>query len=395
MAKRLFNKIAVLSVLASMAAACVYPYETEVMQVASLLVVDGGIYVGEESTFTLSYLSSLSALDDANAFVPVRAELWVESDSGKEYRGVLKDGTTNVFSVDLTDAPDDAEYRLCITNHDTDHHYSTAWKPVHKAAVIDDLSYIADPDSDHLSIAMSMHGTEGSHYRWTYSETWEYHSKLRAWYYYIPATSFEKVGKVVPFEGNENLYYCWDNDKSSEILLFDTSSQTDNRFKDLEFHTVDRTSSKLQILYYVNVALESLDEEGYVYWNTMKENNYNQNTIFSPTPSEVRGNIVCEEDPSELVLGYVNVARRASRDLFFNNVLQGYYINPKPHLPEAVYHPEDEWEILYRNGSVPVGWYFDLETEVSGYTWVEQQCADCRWDGGTKNKPAFWPNDHI
>ena len=395
MAKRLIHKIAVFSAIAALATACVYPYETEVMQVASLLVVDGGIYVGEESTFTLSYLSSLSVLDDENALVPRSAELWVESDGGKKYPGVLQEGTTNVFTVNLTDAPDNEGYRLRITNNDTGKHYSTDWKQVRKPAVIDDLSYNADPESDHLSVAMSMHGVEGSHYRWTYSETWEYHAKLRAWYYYIPATGLQKTGTVVPFEGNENLYYCWDNEESSEILLFDTSSQTDNRFKDLEFHTVDRSSNKLQIMYYVKVALESLDEEGYVYWKTMKENNYNQNTIFSPTPSEVRGNIVCEEDPSELVMGYVNVARRASRDLFFNNILQGYYINPKPHLPDAVYHPEEEWEGLYRKGFVPIGWFFELETLTSGYTWAEQQCADCRWDGGTKNKPAFWPNDDI
>ena len=391
---------AALAFLAASAVSCIYPFEIESSEVEQKLVVDGNIYIGEVCTFNLTYLQPLGGnrnspiLMDGSSRYP-SCELAVEADNGLSYEGVASQGHYS-FKVDLTDAPSDVRYRLYIKNLDNDKTYHTEWQEGLKPAVIDELGYLPNKEKDFMAVTLSMHGNGSKHFRWTYDEHWEYTSDLRADYYYIPPAyiSAYLYGSVVERQNGENSYYCWNKRSSRDILIFDTSDQTDDRFVDLEFIKIPRDDKRIQVLYYVNVHLEALNDDGYAYWNNVLQNSEVQDNIFAPIPSELKGNVTCDDDPDEMIYGYVNVAERVSSEMFIDNKDVHFYDN-RHYVPEPVLCPQAEWYASYRSGMVPVNAVFDdTMTQIVGYTWGEKRCVDCLLEGGTKNKPDFWPNDH-
>ena len=55
----------------------------------------------------------------------------------------------------------------------------------------------------------------------------------------------------------------------------------------------------------------------------------------------------------------------------------------------------DSMAFWYRQGYLPYqAVYETMSADPTHYMWGLKQCIDCRELGGTKTKPADWPNDH-
>lgn len=387
-------KLAAYMLAAVLAVSCTYPFYIVGDDVETTLVVDGNIYIGEVCTFNVSYLKPLGGSKDSKYANP-NCFVMVEADNGTTYNssGDPKSG----YKVDLTGAPADAGYRLWIRNSDNGKEYYSDWQKPLPSAAIDDLGYMPNEEKGFMAITLSMHGNGEKHFRWTYDEIWEYTSDIRAFYYYQPpwnGSAYNDFGSVYEYRNGENSFYCWNNQSSKEILIFDTSDQTEDRFVDLEFRKIPRDDKRLQVMYYIKVRLEALSDSGYAYWDNVQRNSTMQDNIFAPTPSEYRGNIRCSSDPEEMVYGYVNVAQRTEAELFIDNK-ETFFYEGHTYVQEPEFHNQNEWYALYRAGMVPVDAVLDESgLVITGYTWAEKRCVDCTSAGGTKDKPDFWPNDH-
>ena len=123
--------------------------------------------------------------------------------------------------------------------------------------------------------------------------------------------------------------------------------------------------------------------------------------IFTPIPSEVKGNVSCISNPEIKVLGYVLASTCQTKRVFI------YESDFKQICSE------------YDSGCISAGWgdnFFNLNkiytegviamtyngelsdllnpnlTETIFYT---RECIDCRVvKGSTKKRPDFWPTDH-
>ena len=108
--------------------------------------------------------------------------------------------------------------------------------------------------------------------------------------------------------------------------------------------------------------------------------------MFSPvlTAGE-NGNIYNVSDPDELVIGYVEVASVARKEMYIS-AEAGLYV-PE----EDAYH---DCEIfLVKSGQV-------IPSDLVWYRYPDSKtypsCVDCRAKpGATKNRPAWWPNEHY
>ena len=391
MAARYFKLIAGIMAAGISAVSCVYPFNPEIEGADGNLVIEGDILIGKQCTFNVTYTGSFDSVELSQA----NATVWVEDSEGNEYKAAssTKDGPV---SIDLTAAPDDRQYRLHVYNADSGHNYLSEYKQVLKAADIDSLCYIPDKQKDKLAIGLSMH-TAGSHYfKWSYSEVWEYNAHYYSMYEYIVDNARLQQGHLEPFVNAENVYYCWNEDESSEIMIFSTADQTEDRFVDLEFHTIPRSDQRIMYIYYIKVQLEPMDENGYKYWNNMQQTSDNQGGFFSPTPSQMAGNITCTEDPDEFVHGYINVAQVSTDDLFYYNNMVHFYEPSTTYWPETEIVDESEYYTHYMAGYRPIEEVLDDTTEeVLGISWAPEWCSDCRKSGGTKNKPTWWPSAHI
>ena len=417
MAARILTHIAAAAATLLSAAACIFPYEVDIQSGSELpLVVEGDIQIGGTTTVSLSHVVPFDKMNTPDESVYARG--YIEGEDGTRVEGHLSSlypslSSSSIYSGDMgstlefdtSSLSTGQRYRLHFDTYSATgsilNSYESDWLDVCPAPTIDGLTYSHHPEYDELWVGLSMH-CHGSHYfRWSFSETWEYHSDLLSNVEYIPRQWDETI---MGLSGGEyrrpdpTLYYCWSNSRPGQINLFSTINQTEDRFEELKFHAIPLNSKRLQVMYRITVQLQAMSENAYNYWKNIEQNSSGQGSIFSPTPSEMASNVHCISDPSIQVMGYLNAAVPTSAIMYYDNELEHYY---KPELPfqradttisATNFQTADN---LLKQGFLPYQEaYNDLSGSPSDYTWARRICIDCRQQGGTKNRPEDWPTSH-
>jgi len=423
MATKLLFRIAALAAALLAAAACVYPYEVDIDYNGDLpLVVEGDIHIGSLTTVSLSYVQPFKTTDEDYYRIPF-ATGYIEGEDGTRIEqddpGAVPPGfpdspgypthdgwqtysssylsgfPSNTLTFHTEDLSLGQRYRLHLETYNLEsgsvaNVFESEWLTPLPAPSIDGLSYSHHPEYEELWVGLSMH-CHGSHYfRWTFSETWEYHSDIPTSYEYKPY--LKKVGR---YEG-PTLYYCWDSANSSSINIFSTANQTEDRFEELAFHTIPLNNRRLQVMYRIKVQLEAMSENAYNYWYNIQQNSEGQGSIFAPTPSEMASNIHCITDPDIQVMGYLNAAVQTDATMYYDNRIEGYY---KPGFPFERFDEKvsvkqlDSMAYWYAHGFLPYREIYEsaMGIEPTHYMWAQGICIDCRKLGGTKVKPEGWP----
>ena len=378
-------KKTILYILLAMAvSACIYPYEAELEgEVPERLVVSGDILIGEEFRIDLGYVMPLSADVNKTRSAPSDAVLVVENDRGKSFPGQpVGDGG---FLVDMTSAPDAARYRLNVRLADG-REYSTPWEGVNQAPIIAGLSY--DYDDDYLYLTCSLNGRDSNrNYRLDYEEVWEYHA------HFMPDLIYED-GEYEIKNRFKDYYYCWNSRSSTEPFIASSESLSKNRVKDCNFLSIKCTDDRLNQLYSIQLKASSISLAAKVYLEHLHSLSGSTGDLFTPTPSEMRGNVSCTTNPDEQVVGYVSVCRRAFKRIFINTEnIYRYPVNPE----SLLFYPEPDEEGNYNLEGLfkycsPVFFEPPVPT-ATNVQWGLKRCVDCRAWGGTKTKPEWWPND--
>jgi len=408
-------RTAALAAMLLLAAACKYPYELEIERGDYPLVVEGDIQIGGKSTLTLSFSQPL----DKKAYNPpaIKTTGYIEGEDGTRVDGSAPISYTsqiyNILEFDTSQLRPDQRYRLHFDAETTFYpdilsssfysdsqaggfsferrSFESDWLTVCPAPVIDDLSYSLDEARDELDIGLSMHCQGSSHFRWTYSEDWEYHSDILSPYHFD-----EKTGTVLM--GGGDVYYCWRHEDATHISIFSTENQIEDRFEELDFHHIPLADRRLQMLYRITLQLTALSEDAYAYWRTVRQNTEEQGSIFAPTPSALASNVHCTSHPDYQVLGYLNAAQVAQAQMYYDNSVAKYHQDP----PGGYYEklemqvPIDPLSNLeaYRSGYLPYRQIYEgITTVPTHYMWAAAICIDCRRSGGTTTKPADWPSN--
>ena len=397
MATKSLIRTAALAATLLAAAACIYPYEVDIQQGSELpLVVEGDIHIGDTTTLVLSHVVPLHTNYD-KAYLPVNAQGYIESEDGTRITGrVLVSGE---LTFDTSGLSGDRRCRVHFETLDQQgavtNVFESDWLDPCPAPTIDALTYNKNDEFGELWIGLSMHCNGSHHFHWSFSETWEYHSDINAMIWYDPeARMVERYDY-----GSPNLYYCWATRSSSQINIFSTANQTEDRFEELAFHTIPLNDDRLMSVYRITVRLEAMSENAYNYWYNMQQNSEGQGSIFAPTPSEMASNVHCVSDPSVQVLGYLNAAAQTEGVMYYDDALNHYHISRRPferYDRKVSAQRPDSLEYWYKNGYLPYEEVYEDEMSdfPTHYMWAQQICIDCRKQGGTKNKPEGWPSTH-
>lgn len=367
-------------------ASCIYPFQPEYPESDGKIVIEGDILIGEETSVTLSYLANL----DGSAFKgsePPSGRVWVESSDGETYEGVIKG--RGLYVIDTRTASPDKKYRLCFQcTTPTVKNYCSEWLDVAESGSIDSLYVGLDEPLSMVRFYMDMHN-EGPnrYYRITFKEDWEYHSQFYTELKYIPpANRTLGFGEIVTDE-SINYYYCWNKGGSSSIMLTNTENLSSNAIKGYEYYSLPRTDRRISYVYSEEVHINALTKDAYDYWNNINNCSNNTGSLFSPMPSDMVGNIRCVTDSTEHVIGYISAVKRATKRMFYYHNISHYYINDLEEMPVHDTLPEKDWYTYYMSGYVPIRY----DDELMGYSWAPVRCVDCRKEGGTKEKPSWWP----
>ena len=372
------------------AVSCVYPFTVDVNEVdTDSIVIEGDIIIGGTSRFKMTEMLAIEGESNLQpAAIP--ASFTVEDDKGGSYKADFN-GT-----VSLKSAPADRKYRLRAVRAKDGKEYVSSWQEILEPCEIDSLSYVTNIEGRSLDLSISFHGPDESrYYQLTLDEAWEYTSLYHATHYYIPPSStlpagFRSSGMITRFEGNENTYYCWKTHEIPELNVLSTDDLKENRLVNQKIHSVRSTDDRISYIYCLNVAVMAISKEHHAYLQHLNDVSHYTGSLFSPNPSEMRGNIRSVSDSTEFVVGYIGAGKVTSSRVFYDDKIHSFY--ESPHVTyELETLPQTAWYNSWKYGSMlPVS-----GNAVQGYEWADKRCVDCRLAGGTKDKPAYWPNTHM
>ena len=366
---------------------CITPFEPDGKEeIEGLLVVEGTI-MDKGTTITLSraispfnsstdsaiaeikkvYGARVHVIDDKNTIVAVAEQQIIDGEETSRY---IVDG-------EITFTPG-TKYALSIQIGEK--RYQSAFVSPVFTPDIDEINWRKNPDGS-MDIMVSTHdlSSQTEYYRWAFEEDWEIRSHLFA-------SSRYEGGAIIAhsmFTSN-NRYYCWVSEKSKSIILGTSDRHTEATIKDKVIHSFPDYNSRFSYLYSILVKQYGLDREAYIYYENLQKNIDFSGSLFSPIFTEIKGNISCVSNPDETVIGYITAT---------NEVVTRVFIDMTAIDGEDWYDCENTRTFTYNQLVNMFSLGYGI---ISGqYECAPVRCVDCTKRGGTKNKPDFWPNDHL
>ena len=349
------------------------------------LVVEG--FINSGSSGTTIKLSRTKKLNDRGAVIAENnAKVYVESDKNEVFTLLpYSGGTYAISSLSLNPVN---KYRVKIITANGSE-YVSDFTNVKTTPAIDSVAW--KKENGGIQIFIHSHDeTNNTHfYQWKYTETWEFHSTFTNALVYItdPITNgIMKVGYKFAHKGIDwSIYQCWQSFSSSNLLL----GSTEKLAKDVVYMPVtfvEKGSIKMAELYSIEVQQFALSAAAYRFYLQMKKNTEQLGSIFDAQPSDMKGNINCTTNPSEIVIGYVEVSQQQSKRIFIAR--QWNYSN---NCQSILIDNNKDSIAKYGGGLLPT--YpeaLSASGEIISFNASRTTCVDCTLTG-TNVKPSFWP----
>ena len=220
-------------------------------------------------------------------------------------------------------------------------------------------------------------------FRWDYEQEWQFHAN------YDIRFDYDFLNEEYVFLDSNPNYWCWTKSRSSEAGIAIAIGDEQNKIRDhvfMDFHT--GIDNRFQRRYAVHLIARGISEECYQYLHTLEMNSNSTGDLFAPNPSELRGNLTCEEDPDELVLGFIEVSRTSDARAFLPRETMAYLDHGELDPSELYDLASSEIPQKYADGWRPSQ---NVTTEDGSYVgWAPPSWCDCRAMGGTNVKPSYW-----
>lgn len=354
---------------------CVYPYTPDLESSEDkTLVVDGQIFLGGTSTIKLENLTHLSQTTTSSP----TGKAWIEDDQGDRYTPISS-AQSSSFQIPTETAPLGREYRAVIEVGGKT--YVSDWVKPDPAPVITGIRFDADDTNVTAYVDLDTGSSRSGYLGFSYEETWQFHSDFMTNYTVIPG-SWEVI---ITKEEYPN-YWCYRTTESKQMVLLDYSAMEGGAVRNFALRSFKRTDSRNHSRYSLLVKAFALSRDAYDYNRRTQEMSEVGGDLFSPEPGMLKGNLRCESDPGQPVMGLVLAGAMTSQRAFLGNqylidrapnegVLTGVSKDQMPHYYyELDYRPVKE---VTREGSTFVAW-------------GPLRCIDCIAAGGTKEVPDFW-----
>src|SRR6185437_15265679 len=349
------------------------------------LVVDGFINSGQEpTTITLSRtrsLDSTAATPEHNALVSIEGE-----NSGAF--PLYESGNGNYISSSLQLNPGE-KYRLRIKTQ-MGEEYVSDFSSYRSTPDVDSLSWKRDNNGVKIFINTHDDQIQPGYYYWKYEETWEFHSRYYnslEWVYNDKHIPIAVAYKYPDQSFDTSIYKCWKTVNSSNINV----GSSEKLSRDLiynEIMSIEPESEKLSVLYSINVRQFALSKDAYTYLQKLKINTEEIGSIFAAQPSELTGNMHCINNPTELVIGYVEVSQEKDKRLYIKNSEVPDWNYQMACLRMIIHN--DASSIQKDGAGLPTIPYEVSPFGITSfYDSPDYNCVDCTLRGSNV-RPSFW-----
>ncbi len=365
---------------------CVVPYEPSALtDREGYIVVEGNISLTSPFSIQISRSAGITSVQSGakNIKYERTADVYVRDRLNNTYTPVsVSEFGEYYFDFSLQNPDPKGEYQLVIHSDLDGNTYESEFEQTTLSGTMD-LSYVKDEAAQEFRILVSSHDPEKNsrYYHWTYTETWDYVSRLRANCY------FNGI-KVVTVEEPSYMYRCWSSENASDILLLETTNLSEDRVIDFPIRKIPYKNRRISQHYSIEVTQTILTPRAYEYLETMRKNSNDIGDLFSPQPNEIRGNIHCVNNPEVFAVGYISVSNSSRQRLSVDCTEL-----PEIHetlIPDTLMpFSSRPYDLSILEGLCYSPYDIDPLRKVS--FWNLTRCVDCRFYGGKPVRPAFWP----
>ncbi len=362
---------------------CVDKYWPEVDKYENVLVVDGLLTNGEEPV--LIQLSYSSSLENGN-FVPASGgELFISDENQLEIP--LIEITPGIYKAMDTSfrAQIGKSYQLHINQLNNQNYISdisTLLSPSPIDSVYGDIEIRENSNDNHdiygIQFYLNNHSntSDTCNYLWRLSQSFEYQSTFSIDYLW--------EGWFRPNPNPDSLRTCWLTSNVNTIFTMSTQYLNDPVITKLPLIYISTETKMLSIRYSLLVKQLSIPKVAFNFWDALRQQNIDQGNLYSQQPIQIRGNVRNINNPDEVVLGYFTVAGITEKRIFVNRPLINFYYD--------VCAPDFEGVAWLYYEMDPKDWpTYVVEIPNNGKAiGTNEDCFDCRLEGGTLTSPDFW-----
>ena len=385
--------------------ACVEPFEPEVAEYDSTLVVDA-LFSNSDSASIVRITRSIGLLETEPVFVE-NASVVIEDDQGGST--TLQQISPGIYVTDpkVYKGEVGKRYRLLIDAGGN--RFESDWQLMKPSPPIGDIDFEVVqivPDDPIVSpiqgvqLYLDTKDTENQtrFYRWEWVETYAYRNpdppRIRVEFSGFGRDRTAEFFTIPPaeFEG----FNCWKSGRSTEILIASTENLVEDQVMDFPLLFVDNKSPRLSLRYSILVRQYAISKDYYLFLEKVEQLNETTGSLFDPIPNEVFGNIQSGDGKDIPVLGYFGVGGATEKRIFIDRLDLGVPM-AIPTGPPCVHDTvevgdisglynavETKGEILYDYHRV------GFANTIVGYLLTEEHCAFCAANGATRVKPDFW-----
>ncbi len=359
---------------------CKKPYEPPIIKTEThFLVVDGMISCGNNAV-TKIVLSRSTRLGDSIQFAPeLNAFVSIEEEQGSHYN-LTEQGNGIYLSQQLSLDPD-KKFRLIIKTTNNKN-YISAFTEGKTSPPIDSLTWKQKED---VIISVNTHDPSNNarYYRWDYIETWNYRS--------IYSTDYGvNNGLIYVKDFLTQTDSCWRTSNSTNIILSSSVNLSEDVISDFPVAIVPQHTEKISLGYSILVRQYALPEKAFQYLRIIQKNTQQLGSLFDGQPSQLKGNILCVENPGEPVMGYISASTVTEKRMFIrNSQVANWHFAPSVEFCGVILTiPQNSTSyLIFDYPDTSFGPYYFV---TGGLVITKKACLECTEQGGANLKPNFW-----
>lgn len=377
---------------------CREPFEVNVPAGNSLLVVSGMI-TDDPGPYTIK-LSRSNSLQSTDFPSETGASVIIESRSGASE--VLEEQEDGLYTTSPNGIQGQVgeEYRLRIQTSD-EATYESTWQLLKQSPPIDSVyfEYQERPTEEgtlqglQTFLDTQQPGDNTGYFRYEWIETWTYDADLPAMFTYL---------------GNDNRISfpakktCWIDQPSTTLSIATSERNVNGIVSRHPILYVSTETTRLRIKYSLLVRQYALDQQEYLFWKGIEETALTSGTLFDKQPQSIVGNLfrVNSEEP---VLGYFSASTVSEKRIFMvrsdlpentpvDQTLSDLCFGGQVFIEKSPSSEEEIFELLDK-GAVFFDWVVTPGAGIVGYIFTTPICSDCTVQGGSTERPEYWPDN--
>ncbi|MCL9807976.1 DUF4249 domain-containing protein [Flavobacterium luminosum] len=336
-------------------------------------------------------ISKTYKFEDAGPTYVTDATVFIKDDLGNMYNFVQDAG--KYVSVNPFKAVTGRTYQLRVIAENKE--YSSTLEKLTTENTIEDIVPTVTTKEGVKGLELFVKSYDptntSKYYRYEYEET--YRVEAPNWVYkkaiVTGPTSIDFV-----FRDSE-ARVCYSTEKSTDIIVTNTNEQSEDRVN-FPIRFISDQNPIIAHRYSILVKQYVQNLEAHTFYKTLKEISGSEGILSQNQPGFLYGNLKCETDPDEKVIGFFDISSVSEKRIFFNftdyfpdQPFPPYFYKCEPFNMIFCFGPSPECvgeDIIYYLNNNQIVYYYGNKPDLY---FLDTPCGDCT-SFSSNIRPSFW-----